>query len=122
MVAGRQEGVELLGVEEEVGEVLEVTVDEGVLEALVVVVAVVVAAEDSEVVADSEAHNTSDAQHIFSPTVFMRHHCLQANEKAEASLHQELRLEGVDFLFGFFESAYSVQLRSQSLRQRRVRA
>ena len=77
-----QEGAELLGVEEEVGEALGVTVDKGVLEVLVVVAAVVVAAEDSEeVVAVSEAHNTRNAQHLFSPTVFMRHHCCTSERK-----------------------------------------
>ena len=78
VVAGRQEGAELLGVEE----ALEVTVYEGVLEALVVVAAVVVVAEDSEeVMAVSEAHNTSNAQHLFSPMVFMRHHCCTSEQK-----------------------------------------
>ena len=79
---GAQEGAELLMVEEEVGEALGVTVDEGVLEVLVVVVAVVVVVEDSEeVVAVSEAHNTSNAQHLFSPTVFMHHHCCTSEQK-----------------------------------------
>ena len=105
---GVQEGTELLGVKEEVGEALGVMMDEGVLEVLVVVMAVVVAVE--EVVAVSKAHNTSNAQHLFSPTVFMRHHCctVQANEKTEVLLHQELWFEGVDFLFGFFETGHSV--------------
>ena len=77
VIAGCQEGMELLGVEEEVREALEVTVDKGVLEALVVV-----AAEDSEeVVAVSKAHNTSNAQHLFSPTVFMHHHCCTSKRK-----------------------------------------
>jgi hypothetical protein len=75
VVAGREEGVELPGAGEvlEVGEdeeALEVTVGEEALEALVVVVAVVVVAEDSEaVVVVSEAHNTSETQHLFFPTV-----------------------------------------------------
>ena len=90
VVAGRQEGAELLRVEEAlevtvyegVLEALEVTVYEGVLEALVVVAAVVVAAEDSEeVMAVSEAHNTSNAQHLFSPTVLMRQHCCTSERK-----------------------------------------
>jgi hypothetical protein len=81
VVAGRQEGVEVPGVGVEVGEVLEVTVDEEdseviaveeASEAMVAVVAVVVvAAEDSEEVAVvSEAHNTSDAQFFFLPNGF----------------------------------------------------
>ena len=82
MVAAREEGVELPGAGVVAGEVLEVTEDEEalevtvgeeVLEALVEVVAVVVVAEDSEaVVVVSEAHNTSETQHLFFPTVFMR--------------------------------------------------
>ncbi len=56
-MAGRQEGVELPGVGVAAGEVLEVTVDEEALEALVVVVAAVVVAEVSEeVMVVSEAH------------------------------------------------------------------
>ena len=73
-VAGRQEDAELPGVGVEAGEVLEVTVDEGALEASVVVVAAVAEAGDSEeeVVVGSEVHNTSDAQNLFFSTVFMR--------------------------------------------------
>ena len=74
MVAGRQEDAELPGVGVEAGEVLEVTADEGALEASVVVVAAVAEAGDSEeeVVVGSEVHNTSDAQNLFFSTVFMR--------------------------------------------------
>lgn len=97
VVAGRQEGVEVPGVGVEVGEVLEVTVDEEdseviaveeASEAMVAVVAVVVvAAEDSEEVAVvSEAHNTSDAQFFFFPTGFVQRHSCASNRRLQKGI------------------------------------
>ena len=89
-VAGRQEDAELPGVGVEAGEVLEVTADEGALEASVVVVAAVAEAGDSEeeVVVGSEVHNTSDAQNLFFPTVFMR-------SPSEPKLQKGIKVGGV---------------------------
>ena len=76
MVAGRQEGVELPEAGVVVGEDLEVTVDGAVSEALVVVVAVVVAVEDSvaedseEVVVASEAHKIQARRIICASQLF----------------------------------------------------
>lgn len=89
-VAGRQEDAELPGVGVEAGEVLEVTVDEGALEASVVVVAAVAEAGDSEeeVVVGSEVHDTSVAQNLLFPTVFMR-------SPSEQRLQKGIKVGGV---------------------------
>lgn len=101
VVVGRQEGVELPEAGVAVGEVLEVTVDVGALEALVAVVAVVVVAEDSvaeedseEVVVVSEAHKIqarriSCASQLFSRgarVVRATADCSKGKKKSEASL------------------------------------
>lgn len=129
-VAGRQEDAELPGVGVEAGEVLEVTVDEGALEASVVVVAAVAEAGDSEeeVVVGSEVHDTSDAQNLFFPTIF--HAEPERTKIAERNESRRRRCNRSYGLRALISSSASLSLlirsscvlRVYDVTQRRVRA
>lgn len=105
-VVGRQEGVELPGAGAAVvealvvtvdGEVLEVTVDEEVIEALVVAVAEVVVAEDSEAVeVASEAHdiNYLCTRGATSVVFFMRRHSCERPQIAVRNKVRGVTLSG----------------------------